>query len=61
MPMVSQVHLTESVPMINTGGDLMSAHVLTIESTNGDQHIFSIGSLDLMRLYFLINKVVYID
>lgn len=61
MPSVGQVRLTESIPMINTGGDLVSAHVLTIESTNGDQHVFSIGSFDLMRLYFLINKVISTD
>lgn len=61
MPMIGQVHLTEQIPMINTGGDLMSAHVFTIETTNNDKHVFSIGSFDLMRLYFLISKVISAD
>lgn len=58
MPMIGKINLTEQTPMINTDGDLMSAHAVTIECTNGEKHVFSINSFDLMRLHFLINKVI---
>jgi len=58
MPMIGHVNISEEISMINTGGDLLSGHVITIKTTNGDTQIYSMSSYDLMRLYFLISKVV---
>lgn len=61
MPMVNQVHLTKETTMLNTEGDLVSAHTLTLKTRDGSDHVFSITNHDLMRLCFLIMKVVQAD
>ena len=58
MPMIHQVHITQEAAMINTEGDLVSAHTIKIETKDGSEHVFSISNHDLMRLCFLITKVV---
>lgn len=61
MPMVNQVHITKETTMLNTEGDLVSAHSLTLKTRDGSDHVFSITNHDLMRLCFLIMKVVQAD
>lgn len=58
MPMISQINLTEEMVMLNTDGDLVSAHTLKITTREGNDTLFSIDGHDLMRLYFLIGKVL---
>jgi len=61
MPMINQVHVTKETAMINTEGDLLSAHTIKIQTKDGSDHVFSISNHDLMRLCFLITKVVSPD
>lgn len=61
MPMIGQVHLTKESSMINTEGELVMAHTLTLVTKDGSNHVFSIYNNDLMRLFFLINKVMNAD
>lgn len=61
MPMISQVHITKEIAMINTEGDLVTAHTLTLKTRDGSDHVFSITNNDLMRLCFLAMKVINID
>lgn len=61
MPMIGQVHLTKESSMINTEGELVMAHTLTVTTRDGSNHVFSIYNTDLMRLFFLINKVINAD
>lgn len=61
MPMIHQVHITQETPMINTEGELVSAHTIKIQTKDGSDHVFSIHNNDLMRLCFLIHKVINSD
>ena len=61
MPMIHQVHITKEAAMINTEGDLVSAHTIKVQTKDGSEHVFSISNHDLMRLCFLITKVVSSD
>ena len=58
MPRISQINLTRESSMLSTDGDLTKAHTFSIGTRDGHQHVFSITNNDLMRLFFLINKVV---
>jgi hypothetical protein len=58
MPMISNINITPEISMINTEGDLLKAHTFSIMSRDGKEYVFSISGYDLMRLYFLITKVV---
>lgn len=58
MPTIDQINLSGLITMINTEGDLVSGHVLSIKSKDGSDHIFSISDYDLMRLAFLITKII---
>lgn len=58
MPMIDQVHLSNYMTMINTDGDLVSAYAISIKARDGSEHVFSIEKYDLMRLSFLITKVI---
>jgi len=61
MPMINQIHITKEMAMLNTDGDLVSAHTLTLKTGDGSDHVFSINNADLMRLCFLIMKIVQSD
>jgi hypothetical protein len=61
MPMINQIHITKESTMLNTEGDLVSAHTLTVQTRDGSNHVFSIANSDLMRLCFLIMKVIQAD
>jgi hypothetical protein len=58
MPMISNINITPEMSMINTEGDLLKAHTFSIMSRDEKEYVFSISGYDLMRLYFLITKVV---
>jgi hypothetical protein len=58
MPMISQINLTKEMSMLSVEGELMQAHTFTVNTREGNQHVFSIMNHDLMRLFFLINKVI---
>ena len=58
MPLINQVHITQQTPMINTDGDLVSCHVIKIETKEGIEYVFSVSNYDLMRISFLINKII---
>jgi hypothetical protein len=58
MPMISNINITPEISMINTEGDLLKAHTFSIMSRDEKEYVFSISGYDLMRLYFLITKVV---
>jgi hypothetical protein len=61
MPMINQIHVTKETPMINTEGDLVTAHTIKIQTKDGSEHVFSISNHDLMRLCFLVTKVISSD
>ena len=61
MPMISQVYITEEMTMINTEGDLVPAHSFTMETRDGQKNVYSINKVDLMKLYFVIAKVINSD
>lgn len=58
MPMIEQINLTKETSMLSTEGDLIHAHTFTIKTRDGNVNVFSITNNDLMRLFFLINKVI---
>jgi hypothetical protein len=58
MPMIDGFNLTPSITMMNTEGELIKAHSVKITTREGVEFIFSIDTTDLMRLFFLIVKVV---
>jgi len=58
MPLIDQVHITHQMPMINTDGDLVSCHVIKIQTKEGSENVFSVSNYDLMRISFLINKII---
>jgi len=58
MPMISDINITQEMSMINNNGDLVSAHTFTVTSRDGSDFVFSIENADLMKLCFLIMKVL---
>jgi hypothetical protein len=58
MPMIQQIDITEEITMINTEGDLVRAHTFNVRCVDGSNQVFSISNNDLMRLFFLIGKVI---
>jgi hypothetical protein len=58
MPMIKQINITKEIAMINTDGDLISGHTITIKTGDGSDHVFSISNADLMRLCFLTMKII---
>jgi hypothetical protein len=58
MPMIEQINLTKETSMLSTDGDLTHAHTFTIKTRDGNVNVFSIMNTDLMRLFFLINKII---
>ncbi len=58
MPMISNINITPEISMINTDGDLLTAHTFSIIVRDGTEYVFSIDNTDLMKLCFLITKVI---
>jgi hypothetical protein len=58
MPMISQINISQEVPMIASDGNLMNAHSVTITTKDGHTYVFSMENQQLMKLFFLIMKVV---
>lgn len=58
MPMINSVEITPEISMINNNGDLVSAHTFSIMVRDGSEFVFSIENENLMRLCFLIMKVI---
>jgi len=61
MPMIDQIQITKEATMLNTEGELVKAHTFNIKARDGSDYVFSIDNRDLMRLYFLIMKVLTQD
>jgi hypothetical protein len=58
MPMVSNITIGQIATMINTEGELVEAHSITVKVVDGTQYVFSITAENLMKLYFLIPKAL---
>ena len=58
MPMVSNVTIGQLATMLNTEGELVEAHSVSIKVVDGTEYVFSITAENLMRLYFLIPKAI---
>lgn len=57
MPMISYVNVSEASVMLDTEGNLTRAHTVNIVTKSGDNYVFSMDPVDLMRLAFLLIKV----
>lgn len=57
-PLLDQIDVSQETAMINTNGDIVNAHIITLKSKDGSEYIFSIENKDLVRLFFLINKIL---
>lgn len=58
MPMVKQVTVSNISNMLNTDGFLINAHSFIVTTRENSDFVFSITQEDLMKLYFLIGKVL---
>lgn len=58
MPMVNQVNISPAIEMINTEGELIHAHSFAVTTRENKDFVFSISQKDLVRLYFLLHKVL---
>jgi hypothetical protein len=58
MPMINQIDISPSMEMINTDGKLIHAHSFVIQTRENKDFVFSIAERDLVRLYFLLHKVL---
>jgi hypothetical protein len=58
MPMINNINITPEISMINTDGELLKAHTFSIIVRDGTEYVFSIDTNDLMKLCFLITKVI---
>jgi hypothetical protein len=58
MPMVKQINVSQIMEMINTEGDLIHAHSIVVDTRENKEFVFSISQKDLVRLYFLLHKVL---
>lgn len=60
-PLVHQVDISKETSMIATSGDIVKAHVITVQTKDGSEYVFSIENTDLIRLLLLINKVLILS
>jgi hypothetical protein len=58
MPMIKQINISPIMEMINTEGDLIHAHSIVVDTRENKEFVFSISQQDLVRLYFLLHKVL---
>lgn len=58
MPMVNQINISPSIEMLNTEGQLIHAHSFVVNTREDKDFVFSITERDLVRLYFLLHKVL---
>jgi hypothetical protein len=58
MPMVSNITIGQIATMINTEGELVEAHSITVKVVDGAEYVFSMTTENLMKLYFLIPKAL---
>ncbi len=58
MPMISNVNVSPAGTMLSTQGELVRANTIHIVTKDGGNYVFSIDPSDLMRLVFLLFKVV---
>lgn len=56
--MVSNITIGQIATMINTEGELVEAHSITVKVVDGTEYVFSITAENLMKLYFLIPKAL---
>jgi len=56
--MVKQINVSQIMEMINTEGDLIHAHSIVVDTRENKEFVFSISQKDLVRLYFLLHKVL---
>lgn len=61
MPMISQINVSKEITMMNTEGELISAHTINLRTRDGSDNVFSISNNDLMRLCFLVMKIIQAD
>jgi hypothetical protein len=61
MPMIDTIKITKEIQMLNTEGELINAHSITIVTKDNSEYVFSISNYDLMRMTFLIPKVIGLD
>lgn len=59
MPVIHNIDISEKLAMMNDAGDLVDAHIFSIENSSGTENTFSISDYDLMRLFFLIGKILH--
>lgn len=59
MPVIHNIDISEKLAMMNDAGDLVDAHIFSIENSSGTEYTFSISDYDLMRLFFLIGKILH--
>lgn len=58
MPLIKSFKVYPLNAMINTDGNLMNAHTIAITTMDNKEFIFSMSTEDLMKLHFLIHKVL---
>lgn len=58
MPMINQINISPIMEMINTEGELIHAHSIIVNTRENKDFVFSISQKDLVRLYFLLHKVL---
>jgi len=58
MPMIGQITVSTTTQMLNTEGELMNAHSIILKTRENKEFVFSITTEDLMKLYFLIGKII---
>lgn len=56
--MVSNITIGQIATMINTEGELVEAHSITVKVVDGAEYVFSMTTENLMKLYFLIPKAL---
>lgn len=61
MPMINQITITPETTMLSTEGELIKAHTITVTTREGDSYVFSMENYSLMKLFFLIPKVIEND
>ena len=59
MPMVSNITIGQITTMINTEGELVEAHSITVRVVDGTEYVFSITAENLMKLF--VNSAVNIN
>ena len=59
--LLHKIDISQETSMISNNGEIVKGHIISLETKDGSEYIFSIENNDLIRLMLLINKILILS